>query len=52
MKRLWKRMKENGGQSLVEYALILTFVAMVVIAALTAFGGKVETKIGNVANAF
>jgi len=51
MRRLWKRLKEKGGQSLVEYVLILTFVAMVVIAALTAFGGKVEATMGNVANA-
>jgi len=50
MKRLWKRMKEKAGQSLVEYALILALVAIVVITALTALGGKVETTMGNVAN--
>jgi len=50
MRRLWRRLKEKGGQSLVEYALILALVAIVVITALTALGGKVGNTMGNVAN--
>ena len=42
MKGLWRKLKDRHGQSLVEYALILALVAIVVITALTALGGKVE----------
>jgi len=51
MRRLWRRLKEKSGQSLVEYALILALVAIVVITALTALGGKASNTMGNVANA-
>ncbi len=49
MKKMWRRMKEKSGQSLVEYALILALVAIVVITALTALGGKAATTMNNVA---
>ena len=35
--------KEEEGQGLVEYALIIVLIAVVVIAALTAVGGQLET---------
>ena len=50
MKALWRKMKDRHGQSLVEYALILALVAIVVITALTALGGKVETTMKTVSN--
>ena len=50
MKALWRTLKDRHGQSLVEYALILALVAIVVITALTALGGKVETSMETVGN--
>ncbi len=47
---MWKKLRDRHGQSLVEYALILALVAIVVIAALTALGGKARDTMGNVAN--
>ena len=43
-------MKDRHGQSLVEYALILVLVAIVVITALTALGGKVGNTMSDVGN--
>ena len=37
-----KFVKDNGGQSMAEYALILALVTVVVIAAVTALGGKIS----------
>ena len=51
MRELWKKLRDEQGQSLVEYALILALVAIVVIAALTTLGGQVENKVTNVSNA-
>lgn len=48
MRELWKKLREDEGQSLVEYALILALVAIVVIAALTTLGGEVGNKMNNV----
>ncbi len=48
MKELWKKLREDEGQSLVEYALILALVAIVVIAALTTLGGEVSNKMNEV----
>ena len=38
MRKLWRKLREKAGQSLVEYALILALVAIVVMAALTTLG--------------
>lgn len=46
-KRLWK---EESGQGMAEYGLILALVAIVVIAALTALGTGVKDRIQEVAN--
>ena len=40
---------EEDGQGLTEYALILTLIAVVAIAALTLFGGKVTSDLSTVA---
>jgi pilus assembly protein Flp/PilA len=42
--------RENG-QGLVEYALILALVAIVVIAALTFLGGRVNNTFNQIGNA-
>jgi pilus assembly protein Flp/PilA len=41
--------EEEDGQGLTEYALILTLIAVVAIAALTLFGGKVTSYLSTVA---
>ena len=43
--------REQEGQALVEYALILALVAVVVIIALTFLGGAVSNTVSNVGNA-
>jgi Flp/Fap pilin component. len=44
-----KFMKDESGQGLAEYALILALVALVVIAALTALGTNTKNKMNSVA---
>ncbi|MBE0466416.1 MAG: Flp family type IVb pilin [Candidatus Desulforudis sp.] len=49
MLKLFERLfKEEEGQGLVEYALILVLIAIVVIAALSFLGGKVNETFNNV----
>jgi len=50
MTKLWLAMRSDKGQSLVEYALILALVAIVVITALTALGGRASDQMQNVAD--
>jgi pilus assembly protein Flp/PilA len=45
---LVKLFKDEEGQGLVEYALILVLIAIVVIAALRTLGGKVNTTFTNI----
>lgn len=45
LKRFWK---EESGQGLVEYALILFLIAIVVIVALTTLGKKTNNVLANV----
>jgi pilus assembly protein Flp/PilA len=47
--RLKKFVKDESGQGLAEYALILALVALVVIAALTTLGTKTKEKMQGVA---
>jgi len=42
--------REEDGQALVEYALILALVSVVSIAALTLLGGNVSSILNNIAN--
>jgi len=48
MRKLWRKIREKKGQSLVEYALILALVAIVVIAALTTLGRSASNKMNEV----
>ena len=50
MYKLIAALHSKKGQSLVEYALILALVAIVVITALTALGGKASNTLENVGN--
>ena len=45
-----KFIKDESGQGLAEYALILALVALVVIAALTSLGNKTKEKMQGVAD--
>jgi pilus assembly protein Flp/PilA len=44
------RMREETGQGLAEYALILAFIAVVAVLALTFLGGDISSLLSNVAN--
>lgn len=46
------RPREEEGQSLVEYALILVLVAAVVVTGLTVFGGSVANLYQTIVTAF
>lgn len=42
------RPRDERGQGLAEYALILTFIAVVLVVALAFFGGQLNTMLSNV----
>jgi Flp pilus assembly pilin Flp len=44
-------LRRRDGQTLVEYSLILTFVALVVIGVITALGGTISSVFSNTASA-
>jgi Flp pilus assembly pilin Flp len=51
MHDLWARVvRDEAGQGLSEYALILFFIAVVAIAALTFLGSDISSLLSNVAN--
>ncbi len=43
--------KDEEGQGLAEYGLILALIAVICIAALTALGGGISTQLNTLANA-
>jgi len=43
--------QDESGQGLVEYALLISLVALAVVAAVVAFGGKITTIFTNATNA-
>ncbi len=43
--------RDDRGATAVEYGLIVTFIALAIIAAVTSLGGKLATAFQNVANA-
>jgi len=45
------KVKEEKGQGMVEYALIIGLVAVVVIATLTLLGPAIQTKFNDIVNA-
>ena len=55
MQRLMQRMRDSGGekgQALAEYALILAFIAIVCVLAVTALGVAISGALGSVAAGF
>jgi pilus assembly protein Flp/PilA len=50
VKRAGARLDEDAGQTLTEYSLILAFVALVCIAALTIIGGAVNDFLTDMAS--
>ena len=49
MELLSKLWKDESGQGLVEYALIIALIAVAAIAAITLLGGRIATMFNNVA---
>lgn len=47
MKNLINLFKDESGQGMVEYGLIIAVVALVVVVALTTLGGSLQTMFGN-----
>ena len=47
-KKMFRKVKGQSGQSLVEYALILALISVVAILVLKGIGGGVNTKLGSV----
>ena len=43
-------LQEEEGQTLVEYGLLISLIALVVIAVLTLLGGKIKNTFGAAAN--
>jgi Flp pilus assembly pilin Flp len=48
IQRLMRKLKQNRGQSLVEYALILALISVVAILVLKGIGTSVNNKLENV----
>ncbi len=51
LKKLTAMMKDEKGQALAEYGLILALIAVICVGALTLLGGGVNTTLGNIAAA-
>jgi pilus assembly protein Flp/PilA len=49
--RLWNRARDEEGQDLLEYALLVALIALVAVAAITLTGTNVNTIFANIANA-
>ena len=47
---LWKRAQYQEGQALVEYALLISLIALVAIGALHFLGGSVSNTLNHIAN--
>lgn len=50
MNKLSTMLKDESGQGLVEYALIIALVSIIAIAALTFLGQKAKNTLNNAAN--
>lgn len=48
MTRLWR---DEAGQDLAEYALLIALIALVVIGAITLLGTQIQAVFNNIANA-
>ncbi len=47
---LKKFLKDESGQGMVEYALIIALIAVAVILAITTLSGQISSKFGQVSN--
>jgi len=52
LKKFTAMMKDEKGQALAEYGLILALIAVISIGALTLLGTNVEVTLGRIAGAF
>jgi Flp pilus assembly pilin Flp len=50
MKGVLARLREDAGQGLAEYALILAFIAVVAVLALTFLGGDISSLLSQIGN--
>ena len=50
VKALLARLRDQTGQGLAEYALILAFIAVVAVLALTFLGGDISSLLSQIAN--
>jgi len=50
MTNFMKVLRNEKGQGLTEYALIIALVAIVAVAALTLLGGQIDTIFGTITN--
>jgi len=51
MKKFLAKMRDEEGQALAEYGLLVALIAVVCIAAVTLLGGNVNTMLNTLANA-
>ena len=47
-----KFIKDEDGAALAEYGILIAFIAIVAITAVTFFGGKISTKFSSIATSF
>ena len=52
MNNLLALIHDDGGQDLIEYALLAGFISLVAVVAITQLGGGVSTVYGNIASVF
>jgi pilus assembly protein Flp/PilA len=50
MEAVKKLLRDESGQGMVEYALIIALIAVVAVAAITILGGRISTMFTNVSN--
>ena len=47
--RIMEFLKDDGGQDLIEYAILAVFIALVAFAGVSAIGANVNTQMNNIA---
>ena len=52
LRSVWLCLKDDRGQGLVEYALVIALVAMIALATLRVLGHRVNNSLGSASNAF
>jgi Flp pilus assembly pilin Flp len=50
LRTILARVRQEAGQGLAEYALILAFIAVVAVLALTFLGGDISSLLSNIGN--